>query len=64
MARLPDWARWQAENPPPGWTGRPERVNRFFWRSMAWEVRFWLSLTALAVIACVAFLVWALVSRL
>jgi len=28
---------------------------------MAWEVRFWLSLTALAVVVGVAFLVWAIV---
>ena len=64
MTRLPGWARWQAENPPPGWTGRSERVNRYFWHSMAREIRFWLTLTALAAVVGLAFLVWAIVHAL
>jgi hypothetical protein len=50
--------------PSVGWTGRSERVNRYFWRSTAWEVRFWLTFTALAVIVGLAFVIWVIVHAL
>jgi hypothetical protein len=58
MARLPEWAQWQADNPPSGY---PPKSNRRFWHAMVWEIRFWLTFAVLMVALGVAFLVWALV---
>ena len=61
MARLPEWARWQADNPPPG---RTAKSNQRFWHTMAWEIRFWLAFAVVIVATCVVFLVWAVVRSL
>lgn len=56
--RYPKWAEHMANNPPPGYD---PHQNKRFWRTMAWEVRFWLAcavlLSALAIVATLVLLV-------
>lgn len=52
--RLPNWAQWQADNPP---TGIDPGVNGRFWRVIAWEVRFWLAFAAFMVLFAIVLVI-------
>jgi hypothetical protein len=59
--RYPKWAEHMAKNPPPGYDARREER---FWRTMAWEVRFWLAFAALLSSLAIVGTLVLLVSRL
>ena len=57
VARIPKWAQWQIDNPPPGISPRGVEINRRFWTFVAWEARFWLACAALLVVFALVLLV-------